>query len=722
MKMIFFLVLILLSKSITAQSNLSTYSESDIARAFRTIDVINVDGILNEAVWKTAQPITDFTQRELNEGAKPTERTEIRILYDDDNLYFGVWCFDKEPDRIIANGLTRDFDYWLDDNFEVILDTYHDKRNGFLFITNPNGSRFDALVSDEGSSINTDWNSVWDVRTSITNEGWFAEIVIPFSVLRFEDKQTQIWGVNFERNIRRKREQVLWKAWQRNYELEKLSQAGQLHGIENVKRESLIELKPFAVGGIQKGFDPYAFENSTTTKIGLDAKYLLTTALTLDATINTDFAQVEADQERINLSRFPLFFPEKREFFLEGADIFQTQFGGMIYPFYSRKIGLNSERQLIPIYGGLRLIGTEKNSNIGVLTMQTAEKFGDPTTNYSVARLKQNVLESSYIGIMATNKQNSFSYNRFLGFDGLWTNSNILGNNTMVVGGALGATFSPDKKDNNFAYRFYIDYPNDLIDHFIGITSAQEHFNPEMGFLAREDFNKFSWALRIQPRPDIPGIQYLQFKPFEVDYYYTKEGILQSFYYEGRPLGFSTKSGESFEFNIQRSADRLKEDFDIFNGTIIPKGLYWWTNFEIQFETNSSRLVSGALFYRWGNFYNGKRNVLSTEIVNKFNKHLQINADYTRNYISLPNGDFTTHEISSRITYNFSTLLSSSLTAQWNNEDGEVNLNIRIHWIPSLGSEVYFVYNELFDTRLSKVQPEIMVIQLKGVYYLPLKI
>ena len=714
-----YLFAISLSLSITL---FAQEKHTNIVTTFYTKEEITIDGILNENSWKTADVITDFTQRELNEGEKPTERTEVRLLYNDDNLYVGVWCYDNKPDKIIARGLERDFSYWLDDNFEIILDTYLDKRNGYLFVTNPNGARYDALVTDEGNGINTNWNGIWDVRSTITNEGWFAEIIIPFTTLKFYDSENQVWGVNVERNIRRKREQVLWQAWLRNYEIEKLSQAGELNGLHNIKNKTLIEIKSFIVGGVQKGFEPYKFENTTTTKIGVDAKYSLTSSLTLDATINTDFAQVEADQKRINLTRFPLFFPEKREFFLEGAGIFTTQFGGMIYPFYSRRIGLNSARQLIPIYGGLRIVGTTNKSNIGFLTMQTAEKYGEPTTNYTVTRLKQNVLESSYIGFMATNKQNSFTYNRFLGVDGLWTNSNIFGNNTLVIGGALGAVLSPSIKSNNFAYRFYLDYPNDLIDYFVGITAAQKNFNPEMGFVARNDFNKFSSALRIQPRPEIPFVQYLQLKPFELDYYYDIQGVLQTLYYEGRPLGFSTESGEFFEFNIQRTSDRLNKDFDIFDGIIIPIGLYWWTNYEIQFETNSSRSISGALFYRWGDFYNGKRDVMSLELVGKINKHLQISADYTRNYITLPDGSFTTHEIASRIGYNFSTMLSTSLFAQWNNEDKEINFNFRLHWIPSLGSELYLVYNELFDSQERSIKPEVMVIQLKGVYYLPFKI
>lgn len=230
----------------------SQVNQNNTAKATYTKEIITVDGLLNESSWKTADVIAKFTQRELNEGEKPTELTEVRLLYNYDNLYVGVWCYDSNPNEIISNSLERDFSYWLDDNFEIILDTYFDKRNGYLFITNPNGARSDALVTDEGNGINTNWNGIWDVHTTITSEGWFAEIIIPFTTLKFYNKNSQTWGVNFERNIRRKREQVLWKAWLRNYELEKLSQAGELHGIENIKNKTLIELKPFVVGGIQK--------------------------------------------------------------------------------------------------------------------------------------------------------------------------------------------------------------------------------------------------------------------------------------------------------------------------------------------------------------------------------------------------------------------------------------------------------------------------------------
>ena len=331
-----------------------------------------VDGVMDDSCWRLATPVTDFKQREPKEGLAATERTEIRLVYDDWALYIGVWCFDTEPHKLVANELRRDFSYAQEDNIEIIFDTYRDLRNGFLFVTNPNGARFDALVTDEGKNVNENWNGVWDVRTQRNSEGWFAEIEVPFSTLRFPDEPVQVWGVNFERNIRRKREQVRWQGYSRNYELEQLSKAGLLLGLRDIHRGSTLEVKPYISGGYQQNVLP---EKSRTilTKVGLDLKYPLTQTLTLDVTFNTDFAQVEADRAQINLTRFPLFFPEKRDFFLEGAGTFDLNFGGRPLLFYSRRIGLSNGEQ-IPIIAGARVVRKVDEYDIGVLDMQTGKK------------------------------------------------------------------------------------------------------------------------------------------------------------------------------------------------------------------------------------------------------------------------------------------------------------------------------------------------------------
>jgi hypothetical protein len=671
-------------------------SEPNAIKATRVPKAPRLDGILDDEAWALASPISNFTQRDPNEGQPPTERTEVRIVYDDRALYVGVSCFMQEPGHMIANEMSRDFQSFAEDNFMVIIDTYHDLRNGFLFVTNPNGARYDALVTDEGNGVNSDWNGVWDVRTSITDQGWFAEIEIPFSTLRFTDAVEQIWGVNFERLIRSKREQILWQGFLLNYGIEKVSQAGLLVGIRNVSRGTDLELKPYGLAGIQRDYAPSGESRSTLTKVGLDLKYPVTPTLTLDVTTNTDFAQVESDRAQINLTRFPLYFPEKRDFFLEGSGIFSFNFGASPRPFYSRRIGIAGEDQ-IPIIVGGRLVGKAGPYDIGVLNMQTAVKGPEHTTNYSVVRVKRDVLDHSYIGILATNKQLTGSHNRLLGADFDVRLSNLFGNNNLEIGGGIAGTQSSGLSGQAMAYRFFVDYPNDVIDHFIGIRSVQSNFNPEMGFVSR--FGKqISWALSLTPRPHILGIRTLEFIPVGVEYYLDVNNIPESAYWEWRPLGIHMDSGEDFEFNILRTFDRLSGDFDIYEGITIPQGRYYFTRYEVQAATSASRLLSGDIYYGWGDYYTGTRAAFSFEAILKAGPHVSISGDYSRNDIRLADGAFVTHEVGSRFRYAFSTMLDASFFGQWNNEDQAININFRLHWIPEIGSDLFFVVNQEFDT------------------------
>jgi hypothetical protein len=654
-----------------------------------------IDGLMNDDTWRFAAPVTQFTQREPKEGSPATERTEVRLVYDDRALYIGVWCFDTEPNKLTANELSRDFSYSQEDNVEIIFDTYRDLRSSFLFVTNPNGARFDALVTEEGNNINRNWNGVWDAQAEKNGEGWCVEIEIPFSTLRFSEDSVQIWGVNFERNIRRKREQVLWQGYSRNYELEQVSQAGLLLGLRNIHRGTILEVKPYVSGGYQQDVLPEK-SSTTLTKAGLDMKYPLTQTLTLDVTFNTDFAQVEADRAQINLTRFPLFFSEKREFFLEGAGTFDLNFGGRPLLFYSRRIGLSNGKQ-VPIIAGARVVGKVDEYDIGVLNMQAVKKEEDPSTNFTAVRVKRSILNQSYLGIMLTNKQVSGGYNRGYGADANLRFSNILGDNVLEVGGAFAGTATPGLSGENLAYRVYVDFPNDLVDHFVGLRSVQQNFNPEMGFVSRRG-KQLSWALKIAPRPGVFGIRRLEFKPVDVEYYWDVNNVPESAFWEWRPLGFTTESGEFFEFNIQRTFDRLDEDFDVFDSVIIPKGKYHYTHYEIQFETNSSRMLSGDVFYNWGDYYTGSRRSFSASGTLKANSHLSLSVDYGTNMIELLGGSFSTSELGGQIRYAFSTLLNTSLFVQWNNEDQQVNLNFRLHWIPKIGSDIFLVLNQLSDS------------------------
>ncbi len=419
------LMLLVLSHPVYAQR-----SAPDTLHALRIHSNIRLDGVLDEPAWQAAPAVTNFTQRELSEGEPASEHTAVAVVYDEHSVYFGIWCYDREPNKIVARKMQRDFNYRSEDNFQIVVDTFHDRRNGYRFVINPNGARSDALVLDNGRQINRDWDGVWNVKTQITDKGWFAELQIPFSTLRFSAANEQVWGVNFERNIRRKREQVLWQAWSRDSDLEQVSRAGTLVGIQGVSQTSLLELKPYGLGGLES---PRHLEQHRVGKIGGDLYYLPTPTSKLSLTVNPDFAQVESDRAQINLTRFSLFFPEKREFFLEGRNYFDFGLGNRILPFYSRRIGLSEDRQEIPIIVGGRLLAKKGSTTLGGLLMQTAEKDSMPTTNFGVLRWKQDILKQSTIGVIAATRADAAHFNATYGFDFLYSTSHFLGDKNLAV-------------------------------------------------------------------------------------------------------------------------------------------------------------------------------------------------------------------------------------------------------------------------------------------------
>jgi len=508
-----------------------------------------VDGDLSDLCWSKTKKISNFTQRELNEGEPVTERTEVGAVYTSSGLYFGVWCYDSEPGKIIAKEMKRDFPHWSEANFEIIIDTYLDRRNGYLFVINPNGAREDVLITDEGEGENQAWNGVWDAAVKVTDEGWFAEIVIPFSTLIFPKKEKQVWGINFERNIRRKKEQVMWQGWSRDYELEMVSHAGTLVGLEGISGGHLLEIKPYATAGFQKTSNE---ETAQVMRFGGNVNYLLTSNLKLNLTAHTDFAQVESDRSQINLSRFSLYYPEKREFFLEGKGAFDFSLGHGTYAFYSRRIGIKN-REEIPIVGGVRLIGKEGGTNIGALSIQTAKKSSELSTNYSVLRLKQDVLEQSYVGMIATTKNSSDTSNSIYGVDFGYASSKLFSDKNIRFGGAMAQSQTTGQANKeNIAYRIYLSMPNDFIEYDMAYSVVQKDFNPEVGFTRRKNFKHFYTELQFSPRPAfLPWMRKLEFKPIDIDYYWSDDtNQLESIGTEFRPLGFGTKSGEWFYRNL----------------------------------------------------------------------------------------------------------------------------------------------------------------------------
>lgn len=678
-----------------------THAQVSLPNQIRTLRIhqpIQVNGELSEAIWQGAEHISNFTQRELNEGELATERTDVAILYDQKNLYIGVWCYDSNSDKIVAQKLKRDFDYETEDNFKIIIDTYHDKRNGYLFVTNPNGARFDALIQDNGKQENEAWNGVWKVKTKITKHGWLVEFEIPFSTLKFNTAKKQVWGINFERNIRQKREQDLWQGWSRDSELEQVARAGTLTGIESINSVTLMELKPYGIAGVET--DSLG-KNSWVAHTGGDLNYLITPTMKLNLTANTDFAQVESDRLQVNLTRFSLFYPEKREFFLEGSNYFDFSLGHSIQPFYSRRIGLTPDRSVIPIIAGARLLGKTGKTTLGGMSIQTTRKDTIPTTNYTVLRWKQDIWQQSSIGLIGVGKFEPNRQNNVYGADFLYSTSNLFGDKTFAIGGAAARSYTSDReKKNGLAHRVFMDFPNDLIDFSAIWDRSSAEFNPESGFLRRTNYQMFMADLRIKPRPKfLPWIQKLVLKPMDFNYYIDDQTHkLQSLWTEFRPMGFTTKSGEFFESNVQRRAENLTEDFEIHEGIFIPAGEYWFTRYELQFATFRGRPVYGFFFINWGDFYDGKSTEWFVKSTFQINKHFSISPDITQNYIALPAGSFTVNEIGGRIDLAISPDLFGSVFGQWNNEEQEILLNFRVNWIPTPGTDLYFVVNQSIDT------------------------
>lgn len=675
-------------------TNLVCYAQNKTANAVRIISPINLDGYLKEPVWQTANTITDFIQQEPVPGSLPSFKTEAKILFDDENIYIGVMCYDDEPQKIIAREMKWDGFISADDNIKFIFDTFDDNRSAYWFATNPLGAKDDALLTGfEMKDFNEDWNGVWDVECKILENGWSAEFVFPFSTFKFYDKEKQNWGFNILRAIRRKNEEVIWTSVGRNLGLLKISYAGDLTGIENIKRGNPVYLKPYFTAGAQFTNG----ENSFRHEPGLDLKYGVTETLSLDATFNTDFAQVESDRAIINLTRFPLFFPEKREFFLEGKKTFDFNLGGQNTLFYSRRIGISNGNQ-IPILAGAKLVGRVSDFEVGAINMQTEGVGGEPTTNYGTARLKYDLFNSSYAGVLATNKVSEKGSSNSFGGDINLSFNDFLGDKNLIIYSALAKTNERGGSKNSWAGNFFIDYPNDLIDTYLGYRFIQDGFNPTMGFVSRRGVKQLVYNLSVSPRINSGGIKRLDFVPVESSFYYDNNNELESASLLFSPLGIMFDSGDEIAFGIGRTFDRLNEGFEIFDTTKINAGRYWYTTYGAGIETNPSRVLFGEAEVITGGFYSGTNTSVKTRGSISLSKHFIISGDFTYNNINMNSNSFSTSEVGARLTYNISTRMISSIFAQWNNELNQANVNYRFNWKPNIGSDVYLVLNQLIST------------------------
>ncbi len=712
MKRIAFITLIILiTKQVIAQ-----HSEPSTIEAYKIQDKITFDGMPSENVWNKAMHISNFTQRELNYGRPVSEKTEVAVLYNDKGLYFGIWCYQKDPSKIVAKNLNVDFNFWSDDNFQILISPFNDNKTGYLFVINPNGARADLQVYG-GEDANRDWNGVWDAKATINDKGWFAEVFIPFNTLQFKKSENMTWAVNFERDIMAKHEQALWQGWSRDNSIFSVVNAGKLTGLKGISYSYKFEFKPYLLGGLQ-------YEEGTKEpvyRMGGDLNINLTPTLKLNLTSFTDFAQVEVDRIPVNLSRFNVYYPEKRQFFLEGENYFSYYLGDRNMAFYTRQIGIEENTQ-VPILGGVRLFGKVGKENIGFLNIQEMQYDTLPSSNNTVFRYKHEVGKQSYVGGIFTNKYAENQSSQTIGIDAAYITSTFLKNKNLVVSGKVTTTTKNFKiQENALSYYFYADYPNDLIDNYMAVGSMQKNFMPELGFIRRTDYNSYAWFFRIMPRVlQKYGVKRLLLKPWGFLVYYNRTtGELESFYNETRPLGAVFKSGERFEINFIQNYDKTYEAFDLTDKVSVPAGEYKMFSYEVQFETYKARPVWIELLYNFGDFYGGTKNTFESSLGINLNKHLNLSEEYTYNYVTLPQGTVTTHEIASYLNLAFNTKLNLSLFAQYNSLEDLMLYNFRLHWIPKIGSDFYLVYNIGYNEPIHQIEylkPSVTAAVAKIVY------
>jgi hypothetical protein len=685
-------------------------------RAIRLTEPLRVDGVLDDEVYTSVQPFGGLIQVVPTPGAPSTERSDIWVTYDSTNIYVTCRCWDSAPpERWVANEMRRDTNQLRqNDHFGVMFDTFYDRRSGFMFYANTLGALADYSVVDEGGS-NTDWNPVWNVRTGRFDGGWTMEMAIPFKSLRYRSGNDQVWGIQLRRSIRHKNEwtyltpvPVVLAGPQA---FNRISAAGTLVGLDLPPASKNIELKPYAISRLttDRVRTPPISEDFDAT-VGGDVKVGVTANLTADFTFNTDFAQVEVDEQQVNLTRFSLFFPEKRDFFLEGRGIFDFARGGaganagpatvsdQPYLFYSRRIGLNRGR-VVPIDAGGRLTGKVGEWGIGFMNIQAGDEDASATepTNFSVLRVKRDILRRSTIGAMVTNRSHSTlvpGSNQAYGVDGAFSfYQNI------ALGAYYARTESPGLRGDNESYQAKFDYVPDRYGVQVEYLKVGDDFNPEVGFIRRDNFRRSFASLRFSPRPkSIKAVRKFTYQG-SMEYFVNGAGAVETRAQSGR---FNAEFQNSDQFTVEatNNYELLLAPFLIGGGVTLPVGGYDFRDVTVSYQLGAQRHVSGTVAVQLGEFYDGTIQGFSYSGGRvALTKQFSLEPGVTINRIRLPIGDVTTKLLRTRVDYGFSPRMFASALLQYNSNDNAFSSNLRFRWEYTPGSEFFLVWTDERDTR-----------------------
>ncbi|MBM3780692.1 MAG: carbohydrate binding family 9 domain-containing protein [Acidobacteria bacterium] len=690
-----------------------------------------IDGRVNEAVWEGVAPYSTFTQQDPRMGEPATEKTDVRLLFSLTHVYVSFVCHDQDPSKIIMSQARRDASLAETDSVIMIFDTFNDNQNAFVFGTNPLGIEYDGQVAREGqsggvafgggaagtqrgaiSAFNPNWDGDWVVRAQVTERGWEAELAIPLKTLRYATGDSMTWGFNVMRNIRHKNEQVYLSEIPRGFDIYRISLAAKVPGLVMPPRRD-IKLIPYALGSSNRDFTRAGAPTDTKFNGGIDAKWGITPSLTMDATINTDFAQVEADEEQVNLTRFDLFFPEKRPFFLENATTFQFGQPQQIDLFFSRRIGLSgaaSSLQPIPIIAGGRVSGKVGGSwNVGALNIQTNDEQDLSgralalDTNFSVMRVQKEIGRSSY-GAIFVNKQTtdpvagtSFSkWNRAYGLD-----ANYQLSPGQRVSAFVARTDSPGATGSDYSSRVFYDFRNPIWQVSGGYTQVGERFNPEVGFLPRRGYRRPELRVFFQPQPK--RIRWIRRVSPHLSYnsFYDLNGNLQTSYAHVHLFEIQPIQGGRFGWFFDHNRDNPLVPFTVYNRdgkrVTIPAGQYSWLQHAFEYFHNPSSAVTGTFRFRTGQYYNGDFNAVEITSDYRFSARFIASLGWTRQDIRLPQGSFVANLIPFKASYAFTNLASLSALVQYNGQTGQYSSNVRLALLNRSGTGLFVVFNDRRD-------------------------
>ncbi|MGE3842589.1 MAG: DUF5916 domain-containing protein [Vicinamibacterales bacterium] len=694
-----------------APAMVSRGPEGVTIRAVRLDAPLNLDGRLDDALYTTVLPVGGFIQNEPQEGVPATEQTDVWISFDDENVYVSARCWDSEPQNMVVNEMRRDNQGIQNgDNLSVVFDTFYDRRNGVFFQTNPVGALRDQQATDEGNT-NPDWNAVWDAKARRDERGWTMEMAIPFKSLRYNGGGSQTWGINMRRVVKWKNETSFLVPLPASYGtsgLFRMSLAASLVGIEVPSQRPTLDVKPYVKGGLitNRSVQPRV-NDDVTGDVGFDVKYGLTKGLTADITVNTDFAQVEEDEQQVNLTRFSLQFPEKRDFFLEGQGIFA--FGGVRqragntsvtpFVFFSRQIGITSGGE-VPIIAGGRVTGRVGDYSLGLLNIETGSSDTAKTdnVNFSVVRLKRDVLRRSAIGIIGTQRpaRNGDGFNQVVGADAALA---FYQNVAISAYYARSRTPGYSNRDES-SYYSRLDYAPDRYGFNLEYLSVGDGFNPEIGFLRRQAFRRSFAQGRFSPRPQ--SSHRVRKYTFEtsLDYITSPSGRLESREWKGN---FQTdfSSGDSWSVEGSRFYEWLPAPFAVATGVTVPSGGYAFDEIRLNYTLGQQHMISGSVDVSHGSFYTGDRTSAGYNGRVNLGGVLGIEPRVTINWIDLPEGQFTSKLVSTRVSLMFSPRLALTSLVQYNSSSASLSSNVRLRWEYAPGSDLFVVYSDGRDTSLS---------------------